>query len=112
MIRPPRGCCAAMARNAAWAHRKVPVRFVSTTRCQSSKADLGDRRGEPEPRVVEQQVDAPVALQRRGEERRDRRRIGDVGGYGEAVARPRSSPAAAPPGGPAATTFQPPSISA
>ena len=37
MMRPPRGSCAAIARNAAWAHRKLPVRLVSTTACQSSK---------------------------------------------------------------------------
>ena len=36
MIRPPRGSWAAIARNAACAHRNEPVRFVSTTRFQSS----------------------------------------------------------------------------
>ena len=36
MIRPPIGCCAFIILIACWVQRNVPVRFVSTTRCQSS----------------------------------------------------------------------------
>src|SRR6266702_1541821 len=38
MIRPPRGSCAFIIRTACWAHRKAPVRLVSTTRCQSARS--------------------------------------------------------------------------
>ena len=31
MMRPPLGVWSFMIRNASWVHRKVPVRFVSTT---------------------------------------------------------------------------------
>ena len=50
------------------------------------EGQLGHRRGHAEARVVEQQVDAPVALERRREQRGDRRGVGDVGGYGQPVA--------------------------
>ena len=36
MIRPPMGSCAFMILIASWVQRNVPVRLVSTTRCQSS----------------------------------------------------------------------------
>jgi hypothetical protein len=36
MIRPPRGACVFISRTACRAHRNAPVRFVSTTRCQSA----------------------------------------------------------------------------
>ena len=68
MIRPPRGSCAAIARNAACAHRNVPVTFVSTTRCQSSNASSATGADGPQPGVVEQQVDAPEAVDRRREQ--------------------------------------------
>src|SRR4051812_37867716 len=35
-MRPPRGSCSFMMRNAAWAQRKLPVRLTCTTRAQSS----------------------------------------------------------------------------
>src|SRR5580704_7409317 len=38
MIRPPRGSWAFIIRTACWAHRKTPVRLVSTTRCQSARS--------------------------------------------------------------------------
>src|SRR6266581_46389 len=38
MIRPPCGSCAFIIRTACWAHRKAPVRLVSTTRCQSARS--------------------------------------------------------------------------
>src|SRR5580704_13767957 len=38
MIRPPRGSWAFIIRTACWAHRKAPVRLVSTTRCQSARS--------------------------------------------------------------------------
>src|ERR1700728_806104 len=36
MIRPPRGSCAFITRNAACVHRNIPVRFTATMDCQSS----------------------------------------------------------------------------
>src|SRR5689334_19557512 len=33
MIRPPRGVCAFMMRNASWVQRNAPVRFTFTTAC-------------------------------------------------------------------------------
>src|SRR5690348_15115489 len=38
MMRPPRGSWAFIIRTACWAHRKAPVRLVSTTRCQSARS--------------------------------------------------------------------------
>src|SRR6266516_7589305 len=38
MIRPPCGSWAFISRTACWAHRKTPVRLVSTTRCQSARS--------------------------------------------------------------------------
>src|SRR6185437_6139141 len=38
MMRPPRGSWAFIIRTACWAHRKTPVRLVSTTRCQSARS--------------------------------------------------------------------------
>ena len=75
-------------------HDPLPVLVVDLV--------IGTRK--PDAGVVEQQVDAPVALQRRGEQRRDRRRVGDVGGHDEPVAVARASRGAAPRAGPPATT--------
>ncbi len=44
MIRPPRGSWSFMARNAAWAQRKAPVRLTSTTARQSLERQLLQRR--------------------------------------------------------------------
>src|SRR5690606_4046972 len=45
MMRPPRGDCSFITRNACWVQRKGPVRFVSTTLRHSS--NVSSSRGRP-----------------------------------------------------------------
>ena len=76
MIRPPRGSCAFMIRTAACAHRKAPVRLVSTTWRQASSGSSSSGAGGPNTAgVVEQHVEPVEAA----EQRLDRRGVGDVG---------------------------------
>ena len=78
MIRPPRGSCAFMIRTAACAHRKAPVRLVSTTCAPGVERQLLQRARRPEQAgVVEQHVEPVEAA----EQRLDRRGVGDVGGH-------------------------------
>ena len=63
MIRPPRGSCAFIIRTACCAHRKAPVRLVSTTACQSGQVDLVGLAGRAEHAgVVHQQVKPAPAV--------------------------------------------------
>ena len=62
MIRPPMGSCAFMILIASWVQRNVPVRFVSTTRCQSSyvRSSIGTR-GAPWPALLNSTSSRPKA---------------------------------------------------
>ena len=59
MMRPPRGFCAFIIRNAPCVHRKAPVRLAFTTACHCSRvsSSSGTGRGE-QAGIVEQEVEA------------------------------------------------------
>ena len=79
MMRPPRGFCRFIRRKASCVHRKVPVRFVSTTACHCSHGQLLERHGgRADAGVVEEQVEPLVALIDLREHRPHRLRVGDV----------------------------------
>ena len=86
MIRPPRGDCSFMIRNASWVHRNTPVRLMSTTACHCSMRQIfqRDRRG-ADAGVVEQQVQAAEALLHIVEQR------GDLAGSATSVGRTRTA---------------------
>ena len=81
MMRPPRGSCAFIIRNASWVHRNAPVRLTSTTACHcSSVRSSSGRAGRADAGVVEQHVEAPERRAGRREQRAHRSRVGHVGG--------------------------------
>jgi hypothetical protein len=88
MIRPPRGTWVFISWTAWWAHRKVPVRLVSTARCQPAGGDLVNRARRTEhARVVNQQINPLPSLLDGIEQRGDRLWHGDVGENGKTGSR-------------------------
>ena len=81
MIRPPGGSCAFISRNACRAHRNEPVRFTSTTRCQSSTSSSSiGTGGATVPALLNSRSRAAVIGAHPVEEGLDRSGVADVGG--------------------------------
>jgi hypothetical protein len=61
MMRPPRGDCAFITRNACWMHRNMPVRLMSTTFFHCSRSGPPAARRRIDAGIVEQQSTRPKA---------------------------------------------------
>ena len=96
-MRPPRGCCAFISRNASCVHRNAPVRFTSTTALPllDGRRLRAERRA-PTARVVEQHVEPPEARRATVVEQAARTESGSVTSVATASACDPRGPASRP----------------
>ena len=81
MIRPPRGACRFISRNASCVQRNAPVRFVSTTDCHCSTVSSSSGiAGAPMPALLKSRSSRPKRSAISAKSDRDGGRIGDVAG--------------------------------
>src|SRR5712691_10309986 len=111
MIRPPMGCWSFMILKASWVHRNEPVRIVSTTAFQRSKANSSIGADAPKPALLNSTSRRPkVSLARANSARTESGLPTSVGTPSAFPCRPSISPTTACSGSgrrPATTTANP-----